>query len=72
MSQCCGQGMDNLMSQFKTATTSFSSTNLKSHPHSTQQTTFSQTTMQTTQTTPQMFSTFTKGGFMKFSRPTKQ
>lgn len=73
MSSCCGQGMTNLMSQFKTATTSLSTTtNVKPHPHSLQK---QQTTLthQTTQITPQTFSnTFTKGGFMKFNRPSKQ
>lgn len=63
-SGCCGQGMTDMMSQFKTATVS--SITAKPHPHSVLQT-------QTTQITPQTFSnTFTKGGFMKFTRPTKQ
>jgi hypothetical protein len=70
-SACCGQGMTNMMSQFKTATTSFSSTNTKPHPHNS--TTQISPQIQTTQITPQTFSnTFTRGGFMKFTRPTKQ
>jgi len=67
-SSCCGQGMTDMVSQFKTANIGFSSTNIKPHPHNsiTQQ-------IQTTQITPQTFSnTFTRGGFMKFTRPTKQ
>jgi hypothetical protein len=72
---CCGQGMSNLMSQFKTTTTTITN---KPHPHSTLQTqtsTFAtkshphNTFQTTTQTTPQLFSSsFTKGGFMKFSK----
>lgn len=61
---CCGQGMTNLMSQFKTV--SNTSINIKSHPH-----TSTSTTTTTTQQLPQNFSTFTKGGFMKFTRPSK-
>ena len=74
MSSCCGQGMTNLMSQFKTSTQTFTSQSvtgqsLKPHPHSSFQT----TTQTTTQTMPQSFSSnFTRGGFMKFSRPTQQ
>ena len=59
-----------MISQFQTVSTAFSSINTKQHPHSTQTIT---PQIQTTQITPQTFSnTFTKGGFMKFSRPTKQ
>jgi hypothetical protein len=74
MSSCCGQGMTNLMSQFKNTTASITNPSFttqsthsfkQNHPHN-----FTQTT--TTQTTPQSFtSTFTKSGFMKFSRPTQ-
>jgi hypothetical protein len=73
-SSCCGQGMTNMMSQFQTASTAFSSINTKQHPHSTQTSTQTITPqIQTTQITPQTFSnTFTKRGFMKFSRPTTQ
>jgi hypothetical protein len=64
---CCGQSMTNLISQFKAS---------KPHPHSTLQnqtsSTFaskSSTFQTTTQTTPRLFSSsFTKGGFMKFSK----
>lgn len=72
-SSCCGQGMTNMMSQFKTATTSLSSTTTKPHPHTIQTTLQMAPQTQTTQITPQTFSnTFTRGGFMKFTRPTKQ
>ena len=75
MSGCCGQGVTNLMSQFKTTSTSFTTTQ-KDHPHNfpatTPRSTMTSTTTQTTQTTPQSFtSNFTKSGFTKFSRPTK-
>lgn len=71
MSGCCGQGVTNLMSQFKTASTSFTTTQ-KYHPHDFAATT-STITATTTQTTPQNFtSNFTASGFMKFSRPSQQ
>ena len=60
MSSCFGQGMTDLMSKFKSASTTIT-TFSKPHPHNTTQT--------TTQTTPQTFSSFTKTGFMKFNRP---
>lgn len=69
MSSCCGQNMTNLVSQFKKNTQTVTGQSLKPHPHSNFQT----TTQPTTQTTPQSFSnSFTKRGFMKFSRPTQQ
>lgn len=57
--------MTNLMSQFKTTTQS-----LKPHPHSGLQNKNVGIQTTTTQNIPQFFSnTFTKNGFMKFSRP---
>lgn len=70
MSACCGQSVSNLMSQFKTTSTNLTAFSVKNHPHDLKP----MTTMSamTTQTTPQTFTnTFTKTGFMKFSRPTQ-
>jgi hypothetical protein len=70
MSACCGQGVSNLMSQFKTTSTSLTNLSIKTHPHDFKPTS-TVSPMTTTQTTPQSFTnTFTKTGFMKFSRPT--
>jgi hypothetical protein len=66
MSACCGQGVSNLMSQFKTSSTSLTNLSIKTHPHD------FKPTMTTTQITPQTFTnTFTKTGFMKFTRTTQ-
>jgi hypothetical protein len=65
MSECCGQGVSNLMSQFKTTTSTLTNLSSKNHPHDLKQV----STITTNQITPQ---TFTNTGFMRFSRPTKQ
>jgi hypothetical protein len=63
MSACCGQGVSNLIYQFKTTSNNLTAFSVKNHPHDLKP--------MTTQTTPQSFTnTFTKTGFMKFSRPT--
>jgi hypothetical protein len=60
MSACCGQGVSDLMTQFKKTT----GLTVKNHPHDLKP--------MTTQITPQTFTnTFTKTGFTKFSRPAK-
>lgn len=74
MSSCCGQGMTNLMSQFKTTTSSFTNSSFTSQPTQTFTSSFTNKhphsfSTQTTQITPQ---SFTAGGFMKYTRPTKQ
>jgi hypothetical protein len=71
MSACCGQGVSNLMSQFKTTSTNLTTFSVKNHPHDLKPMS-TMSPMTTTQTTPQTFTnTFTKTGFMKFSRPTQ-
>lgn len=64
-SSCCGQGMTNLFSQFKTTTNQ-----ILQHPHGNFN---KQTTQQTTQITQpiqqQLQQNFTRRGFTKFTRP---
>ncbi len=64
-SSCCGQGMTNLLSQFKTTTTQ-----ILPHPHGTQKTA-QQTVQQTVQPImyQQLQQNFTRRGFAKFTRP---
>lgn len=70
MSSCCGQGVSNLMSQFKTTSSTLTNFSTKNHPHDFKPTqTLPTMIAMTTQKTPQ---TFTNTGFMRFSRPTKQ
>lgn len=64
MSACCGQGVSNLISQFKITSVSMANLNIKPHPHDSKQ-----VSIATTQITPQTFiNTFTRNGFMKVNR----
>lgn len=68
-SSCCGQGMTNLFSQFKTTTNQ-----ILQHPHGNlNKQTIQQTIQQTTQIIQpiqqQLQQNFTRRGFTKFTRP---
>jgi hypothetical protein len=66
-SSCCGQGMTNLMSQFKMTTSQ-----ILPHPHGSSNKQTIQQTIQTTQPIIQQQlqqQNFTRRGFTKFTRP---